>query len=187
MIQQFHFWLNLLNHFSRVWLLVTPWTVAHQAPQSMRFSRQEYWSRLPYPSPGDLPNPRYRTTPVSYISYISRWILYHWPTREAQVLTAPHQKCKSGHCTWAVCCGSVYSRRNTGHWVSFGGERPALWKILESPSHLRILESLEIFRLRDETFCWEESVSCGQSRFILQALQEGLGQTDKVTENEFLL
>ena len=34
-----------------------PWTVAHQAPLSMRFSRQEYWSGLPFPSPGDLPNP----------------------------------------------------------------------------------------------------------------------------------
>ena len=33
------------------------WTVAHQAPMSMEFSRQEYWSRLPFPSPGDLPDP----------------------------------------------------------------------------------------------------------------------------------
>ena len=41
---------------SRVWLFVTPWTVAHQAPLSMEFSRQEYWSGLPFPSPGDLPN-----------------------------------------------------------------------------------------------------------------------------------
>ena len=36
---------------------MTPWTVAHQAPQSMDFSRQEYWSGLPFPSPGDLPDP----------------------------------------------------------------------------------------------------------------------------------
>ena len=35
----------------------TPWTVAHQAPLSMGFSRQEYWSWLPFPSPGDLPDP----------------------------------------------------------------------------------------------------------------------------------
>ena len=34
-----------------------PWTVAHQAPQSMDFSRQEYWSGLPFPSSGDLPDP----------------------------------------------------------------------------------------------------------------------------------
>ena len=42
---------------SCVWLFVIPWTVAHQAPQSLEFSRQEYWSGLPFPSPGDLPNP----------------------------------------------------------------------------------------------------------------------------------
>ena len=43
--------------FGRTWFFVTPWTVAHQAPLSMKFSRQEYWSRLPFPSPGDLPDP----------------------------------------------------------------------------------------------------------------------------------
>ena len=42
---------------SHVQLLATPWTVAHQAPLSMGLSRQEYWSGLPFPSPGDLPNP----------------------------------------------------------------------------------------------------------------------------------
>ena len=42
---------------SCVRLFVTPWTVTHQAPPSMGFSRQEYWSGLPFPSPGDLPNP----------------------------------------------------------------------------------------------------------------------------------
>ena len=42
---------------SHVRLFETPWTVAHQAPVSMGFSKQEYWSGLPFPSPGDLPNP----------------------------------------------------------------------------------------------------------------------------------
>ena len=42
---------------SRVRLFATPWTVAHQAPPSMGFSRQEYWSGLPFPSPGDIPDP----------------------------------------------------------------------------------------------------------------------------------
>ena len=42
---------------SHVLLFATPWTVAHQAPLSMEFSRKEYWSRLQFPSPGDLPNP----------------------------------------------------------------------------------------------------------------------------------
>ena len=43
---------------SRVQLFVTPCTLAHQAPPSMGFSRKEYWSGLPFPSPGDFPNPR---------------------------------------------------------------------------------------------------------------------------------
>ena len=42
---------------SRVWLFVTPLFVAHQAPLSMEFSRQECWSGLPFPRPGDLPDP----------------------------------------------------------------------------------------------------------------------------------
>ena len=42
--------------------LVTPWTVAHQAPLSMGFSRQKHWSGLPFPSPGDLPHPGIKLT-----------------------------------------------------------------------------------------------------------------------------
>ena len=47
--------MKLLSH---VRFFATPWTVAHQALPSMGFSRQEYWSGLPFPSPGDLLNPR---------------------------------------------------------------------------------------------------------------------------------
>ena len=47
----------VLSHFSRVQLFVTLWTVAYQAPRSMEFSRQEYWSGLPFPAPIQGPNP----------------------------------------------------------------------------------------------------------------------------------
>ena len=47
---------GMLSHFSRVQLFVTSWTIACQAPLPMGFFRQEYWSGLPYPPPGDLPN-----------------------------------------------------------------------------------------------------------------------------------
>ena len=63
-------WVCVLTHFSRVQLFVTPWTAAHQAPQSKGFSRQEYWSGLPCPPPGDLPKPRIK--PVSLMSSL------HW-------------------------------------------------------------------------------------------------------------
>ena len=46
-----------MKSLSRVRLFATPWTVAYQAPLSMGFSRQEYWNRVPFPSPGDLPDP----------------------------------------------------------------------------------------------------------------------------------
>ena len=58
------YWVNNLSQYrsevkslSRVWFFATPWTVAFQVPPSMGFSRQEYWSGVPFPSPGDLPNP----------------------------------------------------------------------------------------------------------------------------------
>ena len=47
----------MLSHFSCVQLFVTPWTVACQAPLSMGYSRQEYWNGLPFPLPGNLPDP----------------------------------------------------------------------------------------------------------------------------------
>ena len=50
-------YMGVCCHFSHVRLFATPWTVACQAPLSMGFSRQEYWSGLPCPSLGDLPNP----------------------------------------------------------------------------------------------------------------------------------
>ena len=53
-------WVTLIKKvksLSRVHLFVTPWTVACQTPQSMGFSKQEYWSGLSFPSPGDLPDP----------------------------------------------------------------------------------------------------------------------------------
>ena len=52
----------MLSRFSHVWLFETPWTVACQAPLSMGFSRQEYWSSLPFPPPGDLPDPGIKHT-----------------------------------------------------------------------------------------------------------------------------
>ena len=50
----YHMFISL----SCVWVFATPWTAAHQGSLSMGFSRQEYWSGLPFPSPGDPPNPR---------------------------------------------------------------------------------------------------------------------------------
>ena len=65
-----------------VQLFVTPWTVARQAPLSMGFPRQEYWGVLPFPFPGDLPNPAIE--PKSLASpALARWFFTSWATREA--------------------------------------------------------------------------------------------------------
>ena len=54
-----------VKSLSRVRLFATPWTVAYQAPPSMGFSRQEYWSGVPFPAPGDLPNPGIEPTSLA--------------------------------------------------------------------------------------------------------------------------
>ena len=60
---------------SRVRLSVTPWTVACQDPLSVRFPRQEYWSGLPFPTPGDPPNPgvepRSSTAPTLAVGFFA--------------------------------------------------------------------------------------------------------------------
>ena len=61
----------VLSHFNCVWLFGTPWTIAHQAPLSVGFSRQEHWSGLPCSSPGDLPYPGIEpTSPLSPASML---------------------------------------------------------------------------------------------------------------------
>ena len=65
--------LCVLSCFSRVWLYVTLWTVAHQAPLSIGFSRQEYWSGLPFPPPGNLPNPGIEPTSLASLALTGRF------------------------------------------------------------------------------------------------------------------
>ena len=60
--------LPVISHFSQVRLCETLWTVARQAPLTMEFSRQEYWSGLPCPSPGDLPNPGIKSASLTSLA-----------------------------------------------------------------------------------------------------------------------
>ena len=63
----------VLSHFSHVWLCATQWTVALQAPLSMGFSRQEYWSGLPCPPPGDLPDSGIKPTCLTSLALAGRF------------------------------------------------------------------------------------------------------------------
>ena len=69
----------VLRHFG---LFVTPWTVACQVPLSKEFSRQEYWSWSPSPTPRNLPDLGIKCKSLC-VSYLGRWILYHCTTWEA--------------------------------------------------------------------------------------------------------
>ena len=70
--------LSCVRHFA------TPWTVAHQAPLSMGFPRQEHWSRLPIPAPGDLPHPGIQPLSPESPALAGRFF-YHCATWEAKV------------------------------------------------------------------------------------------------------
>ena len=69
-------WKGKVKSLSRIWLFTTPWTAAHQAPPSMRFSRQEYWSGLPLPSPM-----------CSLV--FSKWFLLFLYTSDFQIIIIP--------------------------------------------------------------------------------------------------
>ena len=70
-----------LNHFIHVHLPEILWTVAHQAPLSRGFSRQEYWNGLPCSHPNDLPNPGIEPVPLTSLALVDRFFTTH-TTRE---------------------------------------------------------------------------------------------------------
>ena len=70
---------------SHVQLCVTPWTVTRQAPLSIRFPRQEYWNGLPFPPPGDLPNPRIQLKPLTTPALAGRYFTSKSPGKPQQI------------------------------------------------------------------------------------------------------
>ena len=87
-----HVW--VLSHFSHDQIFVTLWTVSHQAPLSMGFPRQEYWSGLPFPSPGDLLNPG-----IKLVSLAS-------PTLAGRFFT----NCATWEALLTNCCSLIFCR-----------------------------------------------------------------------------
>ena len=86
----------MLSHFSHIQLFVTLWIVARQVPLSMGFSRQEYWSGLPCPPPGELPDPRIK--PVSPVA----------PALQADSLPQSHQGSPKLSVNQLQSCPSVF-------------------------------------------------------------------------------
>ena len=81
----------MLSHFSRVWLFVTLWTVAHQAPLSVGFPRQEYWSGLPCPPPGDLPDQAIEPASLMSPALAGRFFTTSTIWHHTYMIIYPHQ------------------------------------------------------------------------------------------------
>ena len=115
---------GVVSHFSRVRLSVTPWTVAHQAPLSMGFSRQKYWSELPCLPPGDLPDPRIKPAPLTS-SVLAGGFFTTSATQEAQngppavenSLAAP-QKVKQNYHVTQKFHSLAHFKKNSGDFHS---------------------------------------------------------------------
>ena len=81
---------------NRVQLFVTPWTVAHQAPLSISFFRQEYWSGLPFPSPGDFPDPGIELASLASAALAGRFFTTNAPW-EALHIAEPGSESRDSH------------------------------------------------------------------------------------------
>ena len=105
---------------STVRLFATPWTVAHQASPSMEFSRHEYWSGLPFPSPGDLPDPGIEPgSPTLQAEALPS----EPPGKEAvlEVLSYPHRHCLKGcFVIFRSECSILTTGRILEHFIAGG-------------------------------------------------------------------
>ena len=114
----------LLRRFSQVWLFVTPWILDHQAPLSMGFSRQKYWSGLPCPPPECLPNPGIEPeSPASPALQVNFFFFYCWAIQEASHLTM-RVKVKVAQSCLTLCDPMDYTvhgilQAGTLEWVAF--------------------------------------------------------------------
>ena len=122
----------ILSRFSRVQLFVTPWTVAYQAPLSMGFFRQDYWSGLPCPSPKDLPDPGIKPClfghlhwQVGYLPLSDFTFTFHFHALEKEMAT------QSSILAWRIP-GTAES----GRLLSMGSHSSRLFKMMTWSSQL---------------------------------------------------
>ena len=149
--------LSCAQLLSRVQLFATPWTVAHQAPLFVGLSRQECWSRLPCPPPGDLPDPGIKPG-IAYTSCIGRHVLHHlshqgspWSVHPLPISRAmAHSRLPSGHhgalgvggkasgtkSGWSKC-GDLECTRQSRGWRSGMGRDPSCLLLRKNPERER--------------------------------------------------
>ena len=101
--------------------LVTVWTVAHQAPPSMGFSRQEYWSWLPCPPLGDLPDPGIKSMPLSFPALAGGFLA------TSATWEAPNDSQNSEACLLRFTVYCKGEKLETAKWKTC--TRPSMWKV----------------------------------------------------------
>ena len=87
---------KVLSCFSCIWLFASPWTIAHKPPLSKGFSRQKYWSELPHPPPGDLPNPGTDPMYPASPALAGRFFTIEPPGKEHPAVSSPRTALSSG-------------------------------------------------------------------------------------------
>ena len=133
---------------SYIWFFASPWTVAHQAPLSMGFSRQEYWSGLPFLSPGDLCNPGIKLMSPN-VACIGRQVLYPCTTGEALMLPWVHsyiliKMYALSFCNFCILINSINLKRQ--------------WK-----KEKALTEQWSAYTLTSHDMCLHQSVQCWPS------------------------
>ena len=125
---------------SRAQLFATPSSVAHQAPLPVGFPRQEYWSGLPLPSPGESSRPMDQTC-ISSVSCLGRQILYHWATREALYKVILLLLLLSRFsCVWLCATPQTAAHQAP---LSLGFSRQEYWSGLPFPSPYKVIETFK--------------------------------------------
>ena len=127
---------------SHVQLFETPWNIyiAHQAPLSMELSRQEYWSGLPFPSLGDLSDPRIKPTSLASPALAGRFFT-SWATREAIKLGKGYMNIFSQKSSIQQIFSQQSSHSTNINWMSSmcstreGNSNPLQYSCLENPMH----------------------------------------------------
>ena len=123
----------VVSRFSHFWLCATLWTVAHQAPLSVGFCRQDFWSELPCPPPGDLSNPEIKPTSLASPALAGGFFTTSsiWEEPKLNIMEFENGLCVSQQET---------ESNSRGSWDFNEGEMQEVWVGLKSPTrHVEVL------------------------------------------------